>query len=1260
MAGKSTISITFKLDGDGKGFKDLAKDADGLKQVMTSVISEAEKLNTSAINFAAIATGIDQVQSSVQQLYSAFKGLTDAHAAQIEAETKLATNMRNTMSARDEDIQSIKDLCSAQQELGVIGDEVQLAGAQELATYLTQKSTLETLIPVLNDMVAQQYGLNATQESAAQIATMLGKVMDGQVNALSRYGYKFDEAQEKILKFGDESQRAATLAEVIESSVGGMNEALAQTDDGKLKQLENTLGDVKEQLGGLVQGAMPILTIAANTTIALSGVVKLVMGVKTATAAVSAWATKGKLLNIVLRLSGLNATKAAQATNILTASNRGAAASAIALKLAIRGLLVATGVGAAITALTMALEYFMNASDEAAQSTNKLLDANERAKRDAESAEELHKAETSALEGTRAALEINIATLKDFHGTKQQEKKIVDEMNSTYGETMGYFNSVADWYNALISNSEAYCRQMIIEARTRTLANQIAAKEQENYELTHNEDGSTKKYSKKRDTQRVITGTTIVGGDVVPTYETKEIAGTSDLEKANAAYSSNLKSIKALKTEMQGAIEDANKLTFAVRGSSTAPTTTTTKGGGSSSSAAKEKTRLQELNDLVNKAKDDYVSAGEEERTTIAQNIAAWNNEIDVIKQLQAEAERPAKLSSFDDIDKEISYQQMLRRGANDEQLAGIDKEIERLTALRKQRELAAHTPVATDQIETYEQLNTELEYYTQKLSTATATERTEIQKQINALNDLKSAWDDVLAELKTRLQELNDLVNKAKDDYVSAGEEERTTIAQNIAAWNNEIDVIKQLQAEAERPAKLSSFDDIDKEISYQQMLRRGANDEQLAGIDKEIERLTALRKQRELAAHTPVATDQIETYEQLNTELEYYTQKLSTATATERTEIQKQINALNDLKSAWDDVLAELKKPGDISTLNTIADLDDAISYYQQRQKKQSADEVQNTQKTIDALNAKRDALQRGIELPSMQKEIDEVNALTGHDYKVKIKGMGFDELTEKINALNRMLADTENPVTDDQRKDIERMISTYEQWRKTSVRTFDTFKTGYSGIKGMGDGVQSITDALEGNGNAWQKVTGIIDGFIQLYEGIQTVVAIINMLTAASAAHAATKGVEAGAETTEAGVREAATTANVGASAVQIAANKLETASWTELAAAEYMAAHAYIPFAGFGIAAGFTAAMEAMVIAAGIPMYADGGIAYGPTLGIFGEYAGASNNPEVVAPLDKLRNMLEPAGGIASGKVEFEIDGRVLRGVLKKVENLSNRS
>ncbi len=38
---------------------------------------------------------------------------------------------------------------------------------------------------------------------------MLGKVMDGQTGALSRYGYSFDAIQEQILKYGTEAQRAA-------------------------------------------------------------------------------------------------------------------------------------------------------------------------------------------------------------------------------------------------------------------------------------------------------------------------------------------------------------------------------------------------------------------------------------------------------------------------------------------------------------------------------------------------------------------------------------------------------------------------------------------------------------------------------------------------------------------------------------------------------------------------------------------------------------------------------------------------------------------------------------------------------------------------------------------------------------------------------------------------------------------------------------------------------------------------------------------
>lgn len=86
-----------------------------------------------------------------------------------------------------------------------------------------------------------------------------------------------------------------------------------------------------------------------------------------------------------------------------------------------------------------------------------------------------------------------------------------------------------------------------------------------------------------------------------------------------------------------------------------------------------------------------------------------------------------------------------------------------------------------------------------------------------------------------------------------------------------------------------------------------------------------------------------------------------------------------------------------------------------------------------------------------------------------------------------------------------------------------------------------------------------------------------------------------------------------------------------------------------------------AAVASVIAAmaSIPKFAEGGIAYGPTLGIFGEYAGANSNPEVVAPLDKLRSMLQPSGG-EGGEVVFRIAGRTLVGILKKEESRTIRT
>jgi len=78
----------------------------------------------------------------------------------------------------------------------------------------------------------------------------------------------------------------------------------------------------------------------------------------------------------------------------------------------------------------------------------------------------------------------------------------------------------------------------------------------------------------------------------------------------------------------------------------------------------------------------------------------------------------------------------------------------------------------------------------------------------------------------------------------------------------------------------------------------------------------------------------------------------------------------------------------------------------------------------------------------------------------------------------------------------------------------------------------------------------------------------------------------------------------------------------------------------PAAAIILPALITAGMGLMKsVFANIMQFADGGIISGPTLGLMGEYSGARTNPEVVAPLDKLRSMIGGAGGnvVVTGRI-----------------------
>ncbi len=198
---------------------------------------------------------------SVREIVNFSKECFEAYSNQLQQEQKLTEIMRSRIGATDAEIASVRALASEQQKLGVVGDEVALAGAQQLATFARSTDTINTLIPAMENLAVQQNGVNVSSGNMVSIANLMGKALQGQVGALSRVGISFTEAQEKVLKYGTEQERAATLAQVITDNVGNMNEVLAQTPEGKIQQVKNTLGDLQETLGAALA---PVITDIAS------------------------------------------------------------------------------------------------------------------------------------------------------------------------------------------------------------------------------------------------------------------------------------------------------------------------------------------------------------------------------------------------------------------------------------------------------------------------------------------------------------------------------------------------------------------------------------------------------------------------------------------------------------------------------------------------------------------------------------------------------------------------------------------------------------------------------------------------------------------------------------------------------------------------------------------------------------------------------------------------------------------------------------
>ena len=1027
------ITINFKTVYDDKGIKSATMSLSDLEKVAKNVQKSVDAAGAKmAASWSVMAEGFQRVNDMLMSMASAYE------EAELNA-TRLDVVMKQRMKATNDQVEAIKALTEAEKEKGVIDDDIQLAGAQQLATFLRQQSSLATLVPAMNNLVAQQKGYAATSQDAVNVANLMGKAMTGMTSALRRVGITFDEAQEAAIKNGNEQERAAMLAQIITDNVGQMNEALAKTNSGQVVQMRNNFEDLKKAVGSVVSSIAPYLSAGAAVFNIAAGWKALSAAV--ATVAKAYWGVIGKIYTATTAMLANS-----RVAKVCAAAMTKAGISARVFGTAIRGIMAASGVGLVLWGISAAFSALTGKADEAAEKQR-------------EAAEEAARVRKEYEQWKRSLTDVGQATgeyaAKELSAVEQLYKKATD-LAGTYKER------------------HAAARQLINDYPT---------------------------YLGQLSEEAIMTG------------------------KAAAQY---------------------EKLCTAIL------------------QAAEARAIQKKLEDNYAEIIDKELKGKDYEWTDTPEWQAAYKKRLEEAQIAADRREREMHEYNKDRSDYAMPY---------------------------------SNTDIKEGRKRAYAQ-------YLKEHPTITINGQTASLDQIRANKNLRLNLQRDVADL--------DKANKYLTDRLS----------------NIKVDPVIERGAGGHTPTK------------------------------------TAQTKPEK--PYTPPANlNEIQSYEELSKAVQYYNKVKDAATTdADRLKAQQSIDTLEDMRKAWDAASSTAKAyepPKDIADIRSIDQANEALTHYRNAYDAATDDaERQRLQGIIDKIEAlkkswtgttetvKADTPRWRSTLDEIRANLDRIYALPPKLWKVEVKGMGFEGITKQIRELEKMKYMPGVSAAD--LKSIDETIARLQQMRAASLSGMEVFSGMWDATKGLQGGIQSVTKATSEDATAWERVSAVIDGAMQMYQAVAQIIQMVDMVNqAASANKQATSASNAAAVTSEAA-------ANATAAATNIASSEAEANADTTAAAAKMFKAHAWIPWVGVGLGAAAVATMLATMFS--LPKYAQGGIAYGPTVGMFGEYANASTNPEVVAPLDRLRTLIQPQGSLG-GEVEFRIEGRTLRGILNKVDNHNSR-
>lgn len=249
--------------------------------------------------------------------------------------------------------------------------------------------------------------------------------------------------------------------------------------------LSDTIGDLREQTKVLssddanLQGLISGISGLSGAVTAATGAISLFAGenenlAKIQTRVQSIMAVSmglQQVFNTLNRDSAFRLVTVARAKSLLATATRGLAAALNISNTAAKVLMgtLTLGLSVAVSGLIYLWDKYTDAQQQAA-----------------EKARELAKVESNArAERIRTRFEIDAVrkSLEGFAGSKEEERRKVDELNSKYGEAFGYYDTVSQWYDKLTEKSEKYAETLFLQAKMQALVNKAVEMDAELAEI---------------------------------------------------------------------------------------------------------------------------------------------------------------------------------------------------------------------------------------------------------------------------------------------------------------------------------------------------------------------------------------------------------------------------------------------------------------------------------------------------------------------------------------------------------------------------------------------------------------------------------------------------------------------------------------------------------------------------------------------------------------------------------------------------------